>query len=136
MKKLLKNEAGFTLLELLVVVAVIGVLAAIIVPQVGDLTGEADRNAAEASLSNLQTAFEQYRLTEGNGDYPADLDTIGVSDEEITYTTGDTTDDHPNGDDVDYVAVYDTTFENEDDETQEDTLFIDSDRTGVQVSTE
>ncbi|MFW6238247.1 MAG: type II secretion system protein, partial [Halanaerobiales bacterium] len=125
MRNLVKQEAGFTLLELLVVVAIIGVLAAIIVPQVSDSSDEAERAAAEASLSNLQTALERYYMDEdaGDGSYPAESDLeedLGIaSADNITYYNGeDDTDlsgDHPDGDDTDYedpdyLAVYDVEF--------------------------
>ena len=72
MKDILKKEEGFTLLELIVVVAVIGILAAIVVPQIGNIQNDAQLSSVKASLSNIQTALEQYKLDNdrGNGQYP------------------------------------------------------------------
>ncbi|MGM0370432.1 MAG: type II secretion system protein [Bacillota bacterium] len=73
MKNLMNQEAGFTLLELIVVVAVIGILAAIIVPQVSDIQGDAQLSSVKSSLSSVQTALERYKLDtdQGDGSYPA-----------------------------------------------------------------
>ena len=90
MKEMLNKEAGFTLLELIVVVAVIGILAAIVVPQIGDIQGDARINSAKTSLANIQTALEEYKLNEGEGEYPAsgtwDGD-LGIDGSNYSYST-------------------------------------------------
>jgi general secretion pathway protein G len=92
MKNLMKQEAGFTLLELIVVVAVIGILAAIIVPQVSNIQGDAQLSSVKSSLASVQTALEQHKL-QGDGTYPADKATaetdLGIDLAGYSYATSD-----------------------------------------------
>ena len=55
-----KSQAGFTLAELLVVVAIIVGLAAVILPNVGRFTGEGQKGALATELSSVQTAIDAY----------------------------------------------------------------------------
>ncbi|UUX96522.1 type II secretion system major pseudopilin GspG [Aquabacterium sp. J223] len=60
---------GFTLIELMVVVVIIGVLAALIVPNVLDRADDARVTAARTDVNNLMQALKLYRLD--NQRYPS-----------------------------------------------------------------
>ncbi len=63
-----RDERGFTLLELLVVLAIMGLLAAIVGPQVIKYLGSSKSQAAKVQVKNVATALELYRLDMGG--YP------------------------------------------------------------------
>jgi general secretion pathway protein G len=65
----MKRQSAFTLIEILVVVAILGILAAIVVPRVMDRPDEAKRVAAKADVAAIVQALKLYRLD--NGFYPA-----------------------------------------------------------------
>jgi general secretion pathway protein G len=60
---------GFTLIELLVVLVIIGVLAALIVPNLLDRTDDARATAARTDVNNLMQALKLYKLD--NQRYPS-----------------------------------------------------------------
>lgn len=61
-------SAGFTLIELMVVLVIIGVLAALIVPNVLDRAEDARATAARTDVNNLMQALKLYKLD--NQRYP------------------------------------------------------------------
>lgn len=56
------RHAGFTLLEIMVVVIILGILAATIIPQFIGATQEAKVGAAKAHVAELESALERYQL--------------------------------------------------------------------------
>lgn len=64
----LKLQHGFTLIELMVVLVIIGVLAALIVPNVLDRADDARVTAAKTDVNNVMQALKLYRLD--NQRYP------------------------------------------------------------------
>jgi general secretion pathway protein G len=65
----MKRQSAFTLIEILVVVAILAILAAIVVPRVMDRPDEARKVAAKADVAAIVQALKLYRLD--NGFYPA-----------------------------------------------------------------
>ena len=61
--------AGFTLLELLVVVVIIGLLAGFVAPRYFGQVGKSEVNVAKAQIDALEKALDQFRLDTGH--YPS-----------------------------------------------------------------
>ena len=68
MRKSIKN-AGFTLLELLVVIVILGLLAGYVAPRYFAQVGKSEIKVAQAQIEGLGKALDQYRLDTGH--YPS-----------------------------------------------------------------
>lgn len=60
-KEKLRSEQGFTLVELLIVVIILAILAAIIVPQFTEATDDATQSAYDTNIANIRSAIDLYR---------------------------------------------------------------------------
>lgn len=63
--KALKGQNGFTLIELMIVVAIIGILAAIAIPNFKNYSKRARQSEAKQELGNIRTLQEVYRSENG-----------------------------------------------------------------------
>jgi general secretion pathway protein G len=70
------GDAGFTLVELLVVLAIIGLIAALAAPQVLRYLGKARVDTTQAQMKNIAGALELYFLD--SGQYPTSEAGLGV----------------------------------------------------------
>jgi prepilin-type N-terminal cleavage/methylation domain-containing protein len=76
--KKLRNQAGFTLIEMLIVVILLGILAMLIVPQISVSTEDAKLSSLRANLGALRNAIELYYY-EHNNTYPGENDNVGAA---------------------------------------------------------
>jgi prepilin-type N-terminal cleavage/methylation domain-containing protein len=65
------NKKGFTLIELMIVVAIIGILAAIAIPKFADLINKSKEGATKGALSTVRSAIQVY-YGDNEGWFPTD----------------------------------------------------------------
>jgi general secretion pathway protein G len=92
-ERLRRSESGFTLIELMVVILIIGLLATIVVQNLRGATDKAKRIKAEADISSFKTALDRYYLD--NGSYPTGDQ--GLSALVSAPSTGKVPSDYPDG---------------------------------------
>ena len=77
MKTTIKKQAGFTLIEMLIVIIILGILAMIIIPQISVSTGDAKVNTLRTNLSTVRSAIELY-YHQHDATYPGAVKTDGT----------------------------------------------------------
>lgn len=78
--KKIHNRKGFTLVELVVVIAILGILASIAVPRFTNSTAKAEAAAMAANIRTLNAAVSMYLVQEGKdiSDFSAVTDAAGA----------------------------------------------------------
>lgn len=71
-----KRQRGFTLIEIIVVIALIALLAAYVAPNLLSRADDAKRKSASIQIEKISTALELYKLEVGQ--YPASLNALRV----------------------------------------------------------
>lgn len=90
-QRMKRNEKGFTLIELMIVVAIIGILAAIAIPNFLNYQCKAKQSEAKANLGTIRSMQEAYFAE--YDEYAVTMNAIGFSskgDARYTYTTSST----------------------------------------------
>jgi prepilin-type N-terminal cleavage/methylation domain-containing protein len=67
-----RSEGGFTLIELMIVIVILGVLAGIVIFAVGGITDNGNVAACKSDVKTVSVAVEAFKAK--NGNYPPDLD--------------------------------------------------------------
>ena len=69
-QQVFKGQKGFTLIEMIVVVGIIAVLAAVIVPNMGKFIGQGESGAKSAEMDSVQTAMHAMMADNDSGPAP------------------------------------------------------------------
>ena len=96
LKLFMKNKKGFTLVELMVVVVILGILVAIAIPIYNNVTDDAKQKACDSNVKAIQAAVSMYQ-TANSGALPKQLEDLvpkyieaipkcPVNDAENTYS--------------------------------------------------
>ena len=79
LQKLRSNKKGFTLIELMIVIAIIGILAAIAIPNFIAYRNKAFCSAAESDAQAIMAGLADYYSIPGNVNVPTDPADIGIT---------------------------------------------------------
>lgn len=68
MRKMLKDKKGFTLVELMIVVVIMGILVAVAVPVYTSVTKNAKTKTCATNIKSIQSTINQYQMSGAGGD--------------------------------------------------------------------
>src|SRR6266478_4887540 len=77
MRHSIRHARGFTLIEILIVVIILGILAAIVIPQFSNASTDAKKNSLSSQLQTMRSQFELYKL-QHNDKLPVVFQTDGT----------------------------------------------------------
>lgn len=81
--------AGFTIVELLIVIVVIGILAAIVIVAYNGIQNQANDSAVKADLRSLATVIQREQIQSTDGSYPTSLtSSMGIEVSKNSYARG------------------------------------------------
>ena len=78
MRKMKKDDKGFTLVELMIVVVIIGILIAIAIPVYNSIQSRAEQRACDANVRTILSQIEVYKAQNGGAHPGADATTFGT----------------------------------------------------------
>ena len=81
-----KTQSGFTLIELMIVVAIIGILAAVAIPQYQNYIARTQVTRALGEIASLKTSVEENLM---RGSYPNAAATVGFTGSTLNATSSD-----------------------------------------------
>lgn len=71
-----KNKRGFTLVELLIVIVILGILAAIVIARFAGATKETKEASLKGNLRTIRSSLEIYKANSHGNNYPTDMDDL------------------------------------------------------------